>query len=390
MTLDARIPLMGNQLEAQQVKNNRLAQLAQQDIQKKKLAMDEQAQGQQMQMNEEQMVQQRLNNLDAREKSRFQSTVLGAAQLVPYLEENDVAGAEAFLMTRKKNLQNRIAAGENIDTAETDAALKQLRENPQALKQSLGKLLQVGRMAGVLDTPKDEGFSLSPGQKRYDGQGNLIAESAPNGGMVASTDPVTGEVTYGATRKLSASDQKEVYEASDIIQNANSAKGALTRADSIRQGKTGAEPYSGFGAGARAGLARLPDWLVPDAIASKERGAATTEYSTLVNEQALSNLKAIFGGNPTEGERSILLQMQAIADYTPEEQERIIKNAISAADRRINFNQGKIKSIQTGDYGALGTTPQQSAQPKGIEGAEETKVIGGVEYHKVNGKWVTQ
>jgi hypothetical protein len=129
--------------------------------------------------------------------------------------------------------------------------------------------------------------------------------------------------------------------------------------DILTKSPAGAEPYTGFAAETRADAARIP--LIGGIIADKERGAATTEYKTLVTEQALNNLKAIFGGMPTEGERQILMQMQALPSYTPQEQERVINNAIEAANRRQSFNQMKMQGIQTGDYKTQGMP--KTAQP---------------------------
>lgn len=170
-------------------------------------------------------------------------------------------------------------------------------------------------------------------------------------------------------RKLSASEQKELFDTMDTTSSLNSAKTALTQAQGIlTNSPAGEEPYSGIGANTRTALARAPDWMVPDFVAKPSRGAATTEYKNLVSEQALSNLKAIFGGNPTEGERTILLQLQAMPDYTRPEQELILKNAVAAADRRLAFNAQKTKAINSGTYSQMG---------KDTSGGNPTPPAGG-------------
>lgn len=322
----------------------------------------------------------KIEGMSAREKARIESVVGGAAELGTYLDSNNIEGGERYLNSRRQELGKRIAAGEDVDTRETDEALEILRSrDPEKIKQlqgHIGQMKKLGQLRGILATDKaSDGYTLGPGQKRFDANNNEVA-SGPDkvGNMVPVTDPITGETTYEPVRKLSATDQREIYEAADVIQSGEGARNALLRAKQIMTGgATGeeAKPYSGVGASARAAVARVP--VVGDIVAEPERGAATTEYSTLVTEQALGSLKAIFGGMPTEGERKILLQMQAIADYTPDEQGRIIDNALAAIDRRNSFNKTKIESIQKGDYSALGrtdanetvaaptTTPRQSS-----------------------------
>lgn len=190
----------------------------------------------------------------------------------------------------------------------------------------------------------------------------LLAAKGGQGGY--TSDPVTGEIVFDPTavsdapRKLSPTETKEMFEAQEKIDAGEGALGALTQAQNIySRGQTdpatgkeipGAAPYTGWGAEARSAMARTP--LIGDFIADKERGAATTEASNLVTQQALDSLKTSFGGNPTEGERAILLKLQALPTYTPEEQKVILTNAIAAANRRKENEAQKLKSIETGNY----------------------------------------
>ncbi len=153
-----------------------------------------------------------------------------------------------------------------------------------------------------------------------------------------------------AAPTLSATQQKEIFDTTDVITNSENAKAALERARNLSQGMYGAKPYSGAGS---------ETWAATDAVpgaglfVDDERAAATDEYNTLIKEQALSTMKAIFGGNPTEGERQVLLSIQGLSSKTPAQQQRIIDNAIRAIDRRIGFSQNKIKAIEGGDNAAL-------------------------------------
>lgn len=65
---------------------------------------------------------------------------------------------------------------------------------------------------------------------------------------------------------------------------------------------------------------------------------------------ALSQLKAIFGAAPTEGERKILIDVQGSINKPAETRKRIWENAQKAAARRIKAGEEKIKNIQSGAY----------------------------------------
>lgn len=115
-------------------------------------------QGQQDMLNNamasEKILQQHYQSLDAREKSRLQSTIAGAVQLKSYLDNDDTEGAQNFLMQRRQSLQGRLGAGENIDTQETDAALQMLKSGDvEGLKSSISGLMAAGQVYGILDDP---------------------------------------------------------------------------------------------------------------------------------------------------------------------------------------------------------------------------------------------
>jgi hypothetical protein len=150
---------------------------------------------------------------------------------------------------------------------------------------------------------------------------------------------------------LSAAGQKEVFESDEIAQSSKNAIGMLQEAKTLNK-----QAYSGFGAKTRA----LVRSNIP--FSGESTGAnATVDLDNLMTGQALESLKATFGGMPTEGERKILLEMQASADKTPAQREAILNRAIEAADRRVKFNEQKARSLRDGSY----FNPQQNVQPQG-------------------------
>lgn len=102
----------------------------------------------------EDLIRKHYENLDTREQSRLKSTIVGAAQLKPFLDKDDTEGAFNFLMQRKNTLTQRMGSGENIDTQETDAAIDMLKTGRiDELKSSVEGLLYAGNLYGI--TPQD-------------------------------------------------------------------------------------------------------------------------------------------------------------------------------------------------------------------------------------------
>lgn len=155
-----------------------------------------------------------------------------------------------------------------------------------------------------------------------------------------------------ATGPMSVTLQKELIESDDAVATNKSVKATLEAALSLND-----KAYSGVGAKTRAVIrSNVPG--------DSEAANATIDLDNMMTGQALESLKAVFGGMPTEGERKILLDMQASADKTPAQRKSIIERAIAAADRRATMAQAKAKAIREGTYLTEGAkVPEASAQP---------------------------
>ena len=138
---------------------------------------------------------------------------------------------------------------------------------------------------------------------------------------------------------MSVTLQKELLESDDTVQAAKSVINTLKQAKAIND-----KAYSGYMAKGRATLASN---LMPGGTESAD---ATIDLDNMMTGQALESLKVIFGGMPTEGERKILLEMQASADKTPQQRTAIMDRAIAASERREKFAGSKAKSIRDGSY----------------------------------------
>lgn len=136
---------------------------------------------------------------------------------------------------------------------------------------------------------------------------------------------------------MSSTLQKELIESDDVVQSSKNVVDILTQAKKLNE-----TAYSGFGAGVRA--------KVMSNIYGTEAADATVDLDNMMTGQALESLKTIFGGMPTEGERKVLLDMQATSDKTPEQRGAIIDRAITLAKVRQKFNAKRASDIRSGKY----------------------------------------
>jgi len=182
------------------------------------------------------------------------------------------------------------------------------------------------------------------------GSDSKVAPASPAGKIALDEGLIPGSPEYqarvkalvgeGKGKTLSAQEQRELFEAEDIVKASEGALLSLSRAKELSP-----KAYSGFGAGVRRSVARN----IPG-VSESEGVTASTELETLIGENALSQLKAIFGGAPTEGERQILLDLQGSLSMSDAERQKIYDRALAAAARRLKANQEKMNRIRKGSY----------------------------------------
>lgn len=163
-------------------------------------------------------------------------------------------------------------------------------------------------------------------------------------------------------RPMSSTAQKELIQTEEELQGSHQAIQNLRSALAINDKAMG---FTGAGVVASAGSV-LPDALRPKSV------DATVDLDNLITGSALPQLKAIFGGMPTEGERKILLDVQGSSSKTPAQRKAIFERAIQAAENRIKFGSQKAEQLRSGQYfsgdGGLDTSaapnPGMSPAPK--------------------------
>lgn len=74
----------------------------------------------------------------------------------------------------------------------------------------------------------------------------------------------------------------------------------------------------------------------------------TQMYQNIITNQALSSLKSVFGGSPTEGEREMLLKVQASASYPADVRRAILQEAMQMAQQKQTSNRRQMQILGGG------------------------------------------
>jgi hypothetical protein len=154
---------------------------------------------------------------------------------------------------------------------------------------------------------------------------------------------------------LTSGVKDEIIKTNDMVNSISGTIDMLKQARSLNKLPT----YSGYGAYQRA-IARsnLPG--------ESEEASNTINLENIMVGQTLESLKATFGGLPTEGERKILLEIQASTNKSPADRELIIGRAIDLANKKLSYHANKAESLKSGDYF---NTPESSTPKKENRGA---------------------
>ena len=90
--------------------------------------------------------------------------------------------------------------------------------------------------------------------------------------------------------------------------------------------------------------------LLENTASNDPKVVATRTLENLLSKDAIGKLRASFGGNPTEGERAILLQLEGINSKSKEERAAIMRNAYEALKASIARHQKRLNEINAGLY----------------------------------------
>jgi hypothetical protein len=195
------------------------------------------------------------------------------------------------------------------------------------------------------------GAQTAAASQRGDGDFAKRAAAAASFGLDPNSDSVrsyilTGKFPREDQQTLTATDKKAILEADENVGVNRAGIQAIDQAKALSP-----KANSGWGANIRAQIgANLPDMMVPDWISSPESSTATIDFDNAVVGQALGQLKATFGGNPTEGERKILLDLQGASGKPAAVRNEILQRARVAAENRLRLNEQRSQELRGGTF----------------------------------------
>lgn len=238
--------------------------------------------------------------------------------------------AEQSQLNRESNLQRDKEHGDNQSFLAAIAGVNKRDIESMRAELERQKMAENKQLTVAQDPQSPTGWS------HFDAAtGKVVVRGAAPPMASVKADAASKE----APRKLSAQEQKELFESEDSISSSQNAASALRQALTLNE-----KAYSGPLAKQRAtALSAVPGVKNPEAD-------ATIDVDNLITGQALESLRATFGGMPTEGERKVLLDMQGSVNLQPQQRREIWERALKLAERREQINRQKSEQLRSGEY----------------------------------------
>lgn len=192
----------------------------------------------------------------------------------------------------------------------------------------------------------DTSFQTTIEQRKQAAIANGLDQSSPG----FQSFVLTGKMPREDAQPLTAGDKEAIRSADDAVVSNRAAIDSLNRAKKLSK-----DAYTGPTAGVRGYAASF----LGETSDIGKAGNATENLSNEVMTNALGQLKSIFGGNPTEGERKILLEMQGSVTKPDSVRQAIFDRAIGLAQKRLEFNQQRADQLRGNTY----YKPKAAGQP---------------------------
>jgi hypothetical protein len=159
---------------------------------------------------------------------------------------------------------------------------------------------------------------------------------------------LTGKMPREDQQPLTATDKNAILQADEMVSATEGTIPLLDQAIALSE-----KAYEGPTAGWRG---------TAGGVFGAEGSNETIDLNNLVQEQALGQLKAIFGSAPTEGERKILLDIAGSANQPKGVRNEIYARAKAAAQRRQKFYSERAQGLRGQTYYKPEGTPS-AAEP---------------------------
>lgn len=277
------------------------------------------------------------------------------AQAQSALDQRQKMAMESLALRREQHTSDQRYKDARIAKMEADLA----RGDVQQVGSNLVRLNPDGTVSEIY-TGKPTAASTDTPEAR--------AVAAQKYGLDPNSDAgrafiLTGKLPREDQQALTATDKKAILEADEMVSANRQAIQALTTAKGISPAAN-----QGWFAGTRASIGNnLPDVMLPDFVSSPESSEATANLDNAVIGNALAQLKTIFGGNPTEGERKILIELQGSSSQPDKVRQAIYDRAIGLAQKRLSFNEDRARQLRGGTY----YKPQGQQSSQSDQGASD-------------------
>jgi hypothetical protein len=279
--------------------------------------------------------------------ANFSQSVQGSKGLIPSL----LAGATSIATGERTDPASRSSnstAQALLDKGASPAEVEAAKSNPTLMQQLISthfgpKQVQALGEGYVWDSRQGKAVKVfEPSTGKAVLQDVASRKAAAEAMGLKPTDPAyQGFVLAGKWPKeneqpLTAGDKKVIGDADEKILSVRQV------IDNLNQAKTlSKKSYDGMGAGFRG-------WLGSNV--GLEGGTNTADLDNLVTTNSLGQLKAIFGGNPTEGERKILLEVQGSVNQPDAVRQRIWDRAIQMAQQKLSLFEQRANELRGGNY----------------------------------------
>lgn len=238
---------------------------------------------------------------------------------------------EARQAAREDQRFEKTAARDDERFAQRTAVDQQIWEKRLAMESKL-QAARDARLASLKGAGGGENKEIADYNAR-----SAIAEREGLQGEARKAFVTTGKLPNERSgTALTAGDRAAIREADDKVLSTTNTMGMLGEALKLND-----KSYDGAGASWRAAIAKQ---------FGSEAANNTVKLDNIIRTQALENLKATFGGNPTEGERAILLEIQGSPNETAENRKDIYQRAQKLVESKQKFNQDRAAELRGGTY----------------------------------------
>ena len=203
----------------------------------------------------------------------------------------------------------------------------------------------------------DEG--LTPGTSAYQTRVQAIAAASVDAKLAQINAQVAGMSLSQvrlineqlSTQKMSDAELRLVIDARNTIGTLEGAIGDIKQAIGLNQNAYGGN------------IADLTEETITQLfVPGDEKLRNTRLLKNFLGAQGVAKLRASFGGNPTEGERKILLELEGIDALTSAERAAIMVRTLDALDKKAAREKKTLEEIQSGSLRRY-TKDQSLARP---------------------------